>query len=49
MLKKRIISLVIAVALIAGIVGGGGIVADELGMGVTGQAQASSCGGGSNC
>ena len=50
MLKKRIINWVIAAALIAGIVGSGGIVADELGMAVTGQAQASQCGsGGGGC
>ena len=49
MLKKRIINLVIAAALIAGLVGGTGIVADELGFEVTSQAQAGHCGGGGGC
>lgn len=49
MLKKRIINLVIAAALIAGVVGGTGIVADELGFAVTSQAQAQSCSGGGSC
>ena len=44
MLKKRIIHWIIALALIAG-AGGGGIVADGMGISVTGQAQASQCGG----
>lgn len=51
MLKQRIIKLVIAVALIAAIFGGAGIAADELGLSVTGQAQAcsSSGAGGGGC
>lgn len=50
MLKKRIVNWVIAIALIAGVVGGTGIVADQLGLAVTAQAHAcatgSSSGGG---
>ncbi len=49
MLKKQIIRWIIAVVLVAG-ASGGGIVADEMGMSVTGQAQASNCSGsGGNC
>lgn len=47
MLKKRIINLVIAAAIIAGVAGGTGIVADELGFAVTSQAHACASSGGS--
>jgi hypothetical protein len=46
MLKKRIINLVIAIAMLVAVVGGSGIVADELGFAMTGQAYACGCGGG---
>jgi hypothetical protein len=46
MLKKRIINLVIALALLATAIGGSGIIADELGFAVTGQAYACGSGGG---
>ena len=49
MLKKRVIKLVIAVALIAGIAGGSEIVADGLGVFVTGQVSADNCTGGGSC
>jgi hypothetical protein len=49
MLKKRIINLVIALALLAAVVGGSGIVADELGFAVTGQAYACGGSGGGSC
>lgn len=50
MLKKRIINLVIAIALLTALVGGSGIVADALGFAVTGQAYAcSGSGGGGAC
>jgi hypothetical protein len=50
MLKKRIINVVVALALLAGVVGGMGIAADALGLPATSQVQActssSSSGGG---
>ena len=46
MLKKRIINLVIAIALLATVIGSSGIVADELGLAVTGQAYACTGSGG---
>ena len=47
MFKKRIVNWVIAIALIAGVVGGTGIVADSVGLAVTAQAYACSTGSGS--
>ena len=49
LLRKRIVNLVIAVALLAAVVGGSGIVADELGLAVTSQAHAQSCSSGGGC
>ncbi len=50
MFKKRIINVVIALALLAGVVSGTGIFADELGLSVTQQAHACSGGsGGGDC
>ena len=49
MLKQRIINLVVAVALLVAVVGGSGVIADELGMGVTSEAHAGSCSSGGGC
>jgi hypothetical protein len=51
MLKKRIINWVIAATLLVAIAGGGGIVADELGLPVTASAYAcpTSGAGGGGC
>ena len=47
MLKKRIINFVVALALLAGVVGGVGVVGDELGLAVTSPAHACQSGSGS--
>ncbi len=49
MLKKRIINMVVALALLAATVGASTIVADELGQSVTPQAFACGSGSGGNC
>ena len=49
MLKKRIVNLVVALALLAAAVGASTVVADELGLGVTPQAFACNSGGGGGC
>ncbi len=51
MLKQRIVKLVIAVALLATVVGGTGIVGDAVGLSATSPAQAcsSSGAGGGGC
>ncbi len=46
MFKKRIINVVLALALLAGVVSGTGIFADELGLSFTSQAHACSGSGG---
>ncbi len=46
LLKKRIYSLIVAVALLVAITGASGIVADSLGFDFTPQAHACSTGGG---
>jgi hypothetical protein len=51
MLKKRIVNLVIAMALLAAVVGGSGVVADSFGLSTTPRAYAcpASGGGGGGC
>jgi hypothetical protein len=51
MLKKRIINWLIAATLLVAVTGGGGLVADQLGLPVTAQAHACSTGsaGGGGC
>jgi hypothetical protein len=49
MLKRRIVTILAGLALLASVTGSAGIVADHLGLAVTPPAHADPCNGGGSC